>query len=191
MRIEKLRNQSNLFINGPILISNDVFKDNRGFFMESWNKRQFNKLLETEIDFVQDNHSQSDLGVLRGLHYQIKPKAQGKLVRCIKGEIFDVAVDIRINSSTFKKWIGIRLSAELNQQLWIPNGFAHGFLSLSEKTDVLYKTTDYWSSEYERSIKWDDPDIGIAWPKIDSKFKISFKDSQSKYLEDIDKDDLF
>lgn len=140
-----------------------VFGDERGFFMESYNKRVFNEATGSDIEFVQDNHSRSSKGVLRGLHYQLQ-QPQGKLVRALSGEIFDVAVDIRKSSPTFGKWVSVVLSAENNHQIWVPVGFAHGFQVLSETAEVLYKATDFYAPEHERSIFWNDPDIGIEWP---------------------------
>ena len=142
-----------------------VFGDSRGFFFESFNERKFAELTGVNSTFVQDNHSRSAHGVLRGLHYQIK-QPQGKLVRVVRGEIFDVAVDIRRQSPTFGKWVGEYLSADNQHQIWIPAGFAHGFVVVSDVAEVLYKTTDYWAPEYERSIIWNDPQIGIAWPEV-------------------------
>ncbi|HEX8449467.1 MAG TPA: dTDP-4-dehydrorhamnose 3,5-epimerase [Allosphingosinicella sp.] len=139
-------------------------RDERGFFAESYNKRAFAQAVGSEVDFVQDNHSLSMKGVLRGLHYQLDPRAQGKLVRAVVGEIFDVAVDVRRGSPSFRQWVGVRLSAENGKQLWIPRGFAHGFLTLSERAEVLYKATDYYAPDSEGSLAWDDPDIGIEWP---------------------------
>jgi dTDP-4-dehydrorhamnose 3,5-epimerase len=146
-----------------LILEPKVFGDDRGFFFESFNQQEFSAQLGQTVLFVQDNHSRSRQGVLRGLHYQIQ-HPQGKLVRVIAGEIFDVAVDIRRGSSTFGQWVGCRLSAENKQQLWVPPGFAHGFLVVSEMADVLYKTTDYYAPDYERSIAWNDPELAIAWP---------------------------
>lgn len=140
-----------------------VFRDDRGFFFESWNARNFNRAVGSDIQFVQDNHSHSARNVLRGLHYQIK-QPQGKLVRAVRGRIFDVAVDIRTSSPSFGRWTGVELSDENCRQLWVPAGFAHGFLVLSESADVLYKATDYYAPEHERCLAWNDPDVGIAWP---------------------------
>jgi dTDP-4-dehydrorhamnose 3,5-epimerase len=140
-----------------------VFGDERGFFFESLNRRVFEEKTGIRTDFVQDNHSRSRKGVLRGLHYQIR-QPQGKLVRVVVGEVFDVAVDVRRNSPTFGKWTGINLSAENKRMLWVPAGFAHGFLVLSESADVLYKATDYYAPEHERCVLWNDPAIGIRWP---------------------------
>ncbi|ELG4493482.1 dTDP-4-dehydrorhamnose 3,5-epimerase [Salmonella enterica] len=141
-----------------------VFSDERGFFMESFNQKVFEEAVGRKIEFVQDNHSKSTKGVLRGLHYQIEPYAQGKLVRCIAGEVFDVAVDIRKDSETFGKWVGVNISSENKRQLWIPEGFAHGFLVLSDSADFLYKTSNYYSPIHERGIVWNDPTININWP---------------------------
>ena len=152
-----------------------VFGDERGFFFESFNQKIFEEAVGRKVEFVQDNHSKSRKGVLRGLHYQLEPYAQGKLVRCVVGEVFDVAVDIRKSSPTFGKWVGVNLSAENKRQLWIPEGFAHGFLTLKDNTEILYKTTSYYSPEYERSIKWNDEDLVIKWPN--DPCVISHKDS--------------
>lgn len=158
-----------------ILLEPQVFGDHRGFFFESFNKKAFIDKVGSSSPFVQDNHSRSKKGILRGLHYQIQ-QAQGKLVRVISGEIFDVAVDIRASSSTYGKWIGVVLNADNKHQLWIPPGFAHGFFVLSDIAEVLYKTTDYYAPEYERSIRWDDPDLGIDWPLNDMSPTLSGKD---------------
>lgn len=141
-----------------------VFGDDRGFFFESFNQKSFEQVIGRHVDFVQDNHSCSAKGVLRGLHYQLAPFAQAKLVRCLRGAIFDVAVDIRENSLTFGKWVGVELSAENKKQIWIPEGFAHGFISLGDGSEILYKTNSFYSKEFERSIKWDDNDLNIEWP---------------------------
>ena len=140
-----------------------VFGDDRGFFLESYNRRVFQEVAGIDVNFVQDNHSRSARNVLRGLHYQLK-QAQGKLVRVVAGEIFDVAVDMRRSSARFGRWMGLHLSAENKRMLWVPAGFAHGFLALSDSTEVLYKTTDYYAPEHERCVMWNDPDIGIDWP---------------------------
>ena len=198
LNAEKLINQNGIYLDGPLLIKPNVFKDERGFFMESWNKRIWTNLLEEYqqkiTPFVQDNHSRSTLGVLRGLHYQKNPKGQGKLVRCISGEIYDVAVDIRKNSQTFGNYVGVYLSSTNFNQLWIPIGFAHGFLTISEIAEVAYKSTDFWDKESERSILWNDPNIKIEWPRniIDSnEIKVSEKDSKASLLNQISLEDLF
>ncbi|QXI34966.1 dTDP-4-dehydrorhamnose 3,5-epimerase [Pseudomonas promysalinigenes] len=146
------------------LFTPKVFGDERGFFYESYNANVFKEVTGLQPDFVQDNHSKSVKGVLRGLHYQLAPHAQGKLVRVLQGEVFDVAVDIRRSSPTFGKWVGAVLSAENKNQLWVPPGFAHGFVTLSETAEFLYKTTDFYSPASERCIAWDDPEIAIEWP---------------------------
>jgi dTDP-4-dehydrorhamnose 3,5-epimerase len=167
-----------------ILIEPKVFGDERGYFFESFNQAAFNQAIGYEVQFVQDNHSKSQKGVLRGLHYQLPPKAQGKLVRVVQGEVFDVAVDIRKDSPTFGRWVGEILSAESKQQLWIPAGFAHGFITLSETAEFLYKTTDYYAPEYDRCLAWNDADIGINWP-LDQAPVLSDKDQQGSSLENI------
>jgi len=146
-----------------LVIEPAVFGDARGFFFESWNRRAFGELLGRDVAFVQDNHSASAQGVLRGLHYQVR-QPQGKLVRVVSGEVFDVAVDLRRASGTFGKWVAERLSAENRRMLWVPPGFAHGFLVLSERAEFLYKTTDYYAPEHERTLLWNDPALGIPWP---------------------------
>jgi len=155
-----------LAISEVILLKPKVFGDERGFFMESWNQKVFDEIVGEPVRFVQDNHSRSTKGVLRGLHYQLPPMAQGKLVRVVQGEVFDVAVDIRRSSPTVGKWVGTKLSAENNHQLWIPPGFAHGFLTLSDTADFLYKTTSFYSKELERGIRWDDRELAIDWPFV-------------------------
>ncbi len=147
-----------------VLLTPRVFGDDRGFFFESFNAQKFADATGVSPDFVQDNHSKSQRGVLRGLHYQLPPMAQGKLVRVVQGEVFDVAVDVRRGSPTFGKWVGEVLSAENKRQLWIPAGFAHGFLTLSDTAEFLYKTTALYSPPHERCIAWDDPTIGVEWP---------------------------
>ena len=165
-----------LAIPDVVLLEPNVFTDERGFFFESFNQRQFEKAIGKEVTFVQDNHSFSVKNVLRGLHYQVQ-QPQGKLVRAVRGEVFDVAVDIRKDSPTFGQWVGERLSAENRRQLWIPEGFAHGFVVLSDHAEFLYKTTDYWAPQYERCIAWNDPTIGIDW-QIDGMPVLSAKDAQ-------------
>jgi dTDP-4-dehydrorhamnose 3,5-epimerase len=167
---------------GVLLLEPTVFGDARGFFYESFNARRFAELTGVTSAFVQDNHSRSARGVLRGLHYQIG-QPQGKLVRVTAGEVFDVAVDIRASSTTFGQWFGANLSAENKRQMWIPEGFAHGFLVLSESAEFLYKTTAYWAPQHERCIRWDDPRVGIAWPLGEAP-QLSAKDGQGKLLAD-------
>lgn len=160
-----------------------VFGDDRGFFFESFSQKIFEDAVSRKIEFVQDNHSKSCKGVLRGLHYQLEPHAQGKLVRCVVGEVFDVAVDIRKSSPTFGMWVGVHLSAENKRQLWIPEGFAHGFLVLSEMAEFVYKTTNYYHPESDRGIIWNDQDIGIVWPNATSVI-LSDKDKNHIGLND-------
>ena len=153
-----------------------IHRDGRGFFAESFRQDLFNQATGTNYEFIQDNHSRSGKGVLRGLHYQLPPHAQGKLVRVISGAVFDVAVDIRRSSPTFGKWVGAELSAENHHQLWIPPGFAHGFVVLSDTADFVYKTTAYYAPESDRGLLWNDSDIAIAWPQLDIAFSLSEKD---------------
>ena len=172
------------------IIEPAVFGDERGFFFESFNQAKFNQAVGYDVAFVQDNHSRSAKGVLRGLHYQLPPHPQGNLVRCVVGEVFDVAVDIRKSSPNFGQWVGVHLSAENKRQLWIPPGFAHGFLTLSEHAEFLYKTTDYWVKDCEQAIIWNDPSIAIDWPAFDGQPLLSEKDrlapklSEQQYLFD-------
>ncbi len=165
-----------------LLLEPKVFGDARGFFFESFNARDFAQATGLNVEFVQDNYSKSARGVLRGLHYQIQ-HAQGKLVRVVQGEVFDVAVDLRKSSPTFGKWVGERLSADNHRQLWVPPGFAHGFVVISESAEFLYKTTDYWYPEHERSLLWNDPAIGIDWP-IDGQPLLAAKDAAAALLRD-------
>lgn len=155
-----------------------VFGDERGFFFESFNHKLFEEAVGYPVTFVQDNHSKSSKGVLRGLHYQLSPHAQGKLVRCVAGEVFDVAVDIRKSSPTFGQWVGVHLSGENKRQLWIPEGFAHGFVTLTETAEFLYKTTNYYAPQCERAIVWNDLELNIQWP-VESVF-ISKKDNNAQ-----------
>ncbi|MCE4068984.1 MULTISPECIES: dTDP-4-dehydrorhamnose 3,5-epimerase [Pseudomonas] len=165
-----------------VLLEPKVFGDDRGFFFESYNHRQFEEAIGRSLNFVQDNHSRSDRNVLRGLHYQVQ-NPQGKLVRVVQGEVFDVAVDLRRSSPTFGQWAGAILSAQNKHQLWVPEGFAHGFLVLSESADFLYKTTDYYAPKHERCIQWDDPELAIDWP-LESAPVLSAKDAQGLALKD-------
>mgnify|MGYP002855874698 CR=1 FL=1 len=182
-------------MHGPLLFRPKIFADDRGFFLESWNQSSWEKCLlqngQKLNDFVQDNHSSSSQGVLRGLHYQLPPYPQGKLVRCVVGEIFDVAIDLRKASSTFLESVGVYLSSENFQQLWIPEGFAHGFLTVSSKAEVLYKTTALWNPQLERSIRWNDPRLAIQWPFASEPPVLSKKDSKAPLLADLTQSDLF
>lgn len=168
---------------GVLILEPKVFGDARGFFMESFNQRAFAQAVGHDVQFVQDNHSRSSRGVLRGLHYQLPPHAQGKLVRVTEGRVWDVAVDLRRGSATFGKWTGTELSGENHRQMWVPPGFAHGFVVLSERADFLYKTTDYYAPQAERSVRWDDPAIGIVWPGLDMDFVLSGKDAAAAGLD--------
>ena len=165
-----------------LILEPKVFGDDRGFFFESFNARAFAEATGLDVAFVQDNHSKSAKYVLRGLHYQIQ-QPQGKLVRVVQGEVFDVAVDIRKSSKTFGQWVGVYLSAENKKQLWVPEGFAHGFVVLSETAEFLYKTTDYYAPEFERSLLWNDPAMGIEWPFIGEPI-LALKDESAKRLVD-------
>jgi dTDP-4-dehydrorhamnose 3,5-epimerase len=167
-----------------LIIEPKVFGDARGFFYESFNKKILAEKAGVTAEFVQDNHSRSSKNVLRGLHYQIQ-HAQGKLVRVIEGEVFDVAVDMRKSSPTFGKWVGVHLSEENKRMLWVPPGFAHGFVTLSETCEFLYKTTDYWYPEFERSLLWNDPSLGIHWPH-EGEPQLAAKDAVGKQLQDAD-----
>ena len=171
-------------IPGVLIFEPKVFGDERGFFYESFNKKTFDEAVGYEVNFIQDNHSRSSQGVLRGLHFQVPPFAQAKLVRCAVGEVFDVAVDIREGSSTFGKWVGVNLSAENKRQLWIPEGFAHGFMTLSKNAEFLYKTTKNYNPVAEGGIIWNDQTINIQWPKLE-KLVISEKDCSLNNLEDL------
>ena len=173
MQVEQLvSTRGGGLVQGPLLLKPRVFGDDRGFFFESWNQRAFVAALveggwseadAKQVEFRQDNHSRSSRGVLRGLHYQLEPEPQGKLVRCSFGAIFDVAVDLRRNSDTFGHWVAAELTAENHQQLWVPVGFGHGFLTLSDQAEVLYKASGFWNRDCERSLRWDDPQLAIDW----------------------------
>jgi dTDP-4-dehydrorhamnose 3,5-epimerase len=186
MEYTTLSNANGEEIEGPLLLTPNVFNDERGYFYESWNERTFNSILGKHISFKQDNISQSFKGVLRGLHYQLKPESQGKLVRCSYGSIFDVAVDIRKESKTFGKWISAELSSENKKQLWIPVGFAHGFLTISDHAEVNYKATGFWNKDCEHTIRWNDKDLKITWPIKEFGFEtiINEKDASAPFLRD-------
>ena len=174
-----------LAIPDVVLIEPKVFGDERGFFFESFNQARFEEAIGKSVQFVQDNHSRSVRNVLRGLHYQIQ-QPQGKLVRVVRGAVFDVAVDIRKSSPTFGQWVGAELSEDNHRQLWVPPGFAHGFIVLSDTADFLYKTTDYYAPQHERCIAWDDPAIGIDWPELKVPVQLSAKDRVGKPLAEAD-----
>lgn len=164
-----------------LILEPRVFSDSRGFFLESFNSQAFDEAVGQHVEFVQDNHSRSSRGVLRGMHYQLQ-QPQGKLVRVTRGSVYDVVVDIRRASSTFGQWVGAELSEENHRQFWVPEGFAHGFLVLSETADFLYKTTEYYAPAHERCIAWDDPTVGIDWPTLDVAPKLSAKDAAGSLL---------
>jgi dTDP-4-dehydrorhamnose 3,5-epimerase len=196
--VTNLSTKDNKVVNGPLLISPKCFEDARGFFLEEWNESEWIKILEANAQkyhkFVQDNFSKSFKGVLRGLHFQINPYPQSKLVRCVLGEIFDVAVDLRKDSPTFGRWISAILSNDNLNQLWIPEGFAHGFLTLSDIAFVQYKVTNYWSKKCENSLIWNDEEVNIDWPFEvcnKNKIKLSNKDSNSPSFNEIAKLDFF
>lgn len=172
-----------LAIADVILFEPKVFGDARGFFLESFNQKAFDEATGSHYDFVQDNHSRSAQGVLRGLHYQLPPHAQGKLVRVVQGAVFDVAVDVRRSSPTFGQWVGVELTAENHKQLWVPPGFAHGFVVLSETADFLYKTTNYYAPAFERSVAWNDPHLAIEWP-LNAAPQLSGKDADAPQWAD-------
>lgn len=182
IRMSHMRVYESSALSGVLVLEPHVYVDDRGFFLESFNQAVLDDLLHRSTSFVQDNHSRSVRGVLRGLHYQLAPSAQGKLVRVTSGAIFDVAVDVRRSSQSFGQWVGYELSDTNFRQLWIPPGYAHGFLTLTGTADVLYKTTDYYAPNLERSIRWDDPEIGIRWPINDGHPNVSEKDQLAPTL---------
>jgi dTDP-4-dehydrorhamnose 3,5-epimerase len=171
-------------IEGLLILKPRVFGDERGFFLESYNQKAFDDALGHEVRFVQDNHSRSVKGVLRGLHYQLPPDAQGKLVRVTQGAVFDVAVDLRRSSPSFGRWVGVELTGQNHRQLWLPPGLAHGFLVTSDSADFLYKTTEYYAPLAERCVRWDDPALGIDWPALDRPPVLSAKDAAATWLAD-------
>lgn len=186
MQVDQLQCPQGRIIKGPLLISPQAFGDERGWFFESWNQRKFDRAMGEAVVFSQDNHSRSVQGVMRGLHYQLSPEPQAKLVRASIGEIFDVAVDIRQGSATYGQWVGAHLSAENKQQLWVPEGFAHGFLTLSAVAEVQYKARGFWNKACERSIRWDDTTIGIQWPLDQlgtAEVSLSGKDADAPTLD--------
>ena len=186
MDIKNLSSNKGNIIKGVYVIKPNIFKDNRGFFYESWNQEIFNNAVGDKVKFLQDNHSSSNAGVLRGLHYQIEPKPQGKLVRCVSGSVFDVAVDIRKGSPTFGEWASIVLSKANKLMIWIPTGFAHGFLTLKDDSEIIYKATMNYCKNHERTIRWNDENLNIKWPlnKINNLEPVlSEKDSNAPYFK--------
>ncbi len=190
MQVNSLFGTNGTLLEGLKLIKPDLRQDDRGFFMESWNRNSIFQAGLGDIDFVQDNHSLSSKGVFRGFHYQIPPNQQLKLVRCISGEIFDVVVDIRRRSSTFGEWVGVHLTSTNFNQLWVPEGFAHGFLTISDHAEVLYKVSNYWDKRSERSISCKDPSLCIKFP-LDGSFELSQKDTEAPFLSELKNNDLF
>ena len=195
MKIEPVKSSNNLLIDGPLIFIPERFSDNRGYFYESWNSNTFNKTINREISFVQDNHSKSIFGVIRGLHFQNKLNAQAKLIRVISGNIIDIIVDIRTNSSTFKEWASIKINKKNRKQIWIPEGFAHGFITISKNAEINYKTNNYWNKEAERTIIWNDKDLNINWDLKNLKLNnpiLSNKDLNAKSFFDLEsKSQLF
>ena len=198
MEIKKVYNNKGKCISGLLQINSKLFHDSRGFFQESWNKKIWEDSLKSQNQFpklfVQDNHSRSRKGTLRGLHYQLDPYSQGKLVRCINGVVYDVAVDLRKDSETFGEWAGMELSSENNIQLWIPSGFAHGFLTLSVEADLVYKVNEYWNKSSERSLNWNDKKLDIDWPKDileNTQIELSDKDKNAPFLAELCEEDFF
>ena len=190
----KLSDKSGNTFDGPLLVSPKIFNDSRGYFYETWNKNIFDEIIKDDIRFVQDNQSFSTKNTIRGLHYQINPEAQGKLVRATTGEIFDVAVDLRRDSNTFAKWVGVILNSKNKNQLWIPPGFAHGFLTLSSEAIVEYKVTNLWNKDLDRTLIWDDSTVSIEWPLTKAKYspKLSEKDLKAPRFEKIvERGDIF
>ena len=195
MKVNKLRNKENQIINGPLEIKPKIFNDDRGYFYETWNAKDFEANINSETSFVQDNQSFSERGTLRGLHYQLNPMAQGKLVRATKGIVFDVIVDLRQKSKTFKSWTSLILNCKDKNQIWIPKGFAHGFLTLSEEAILEYKVTNFWEKDLERTILWNDSLISIEWPRLNNNLlepNLSSKDMNGLSLQSvIDKGEVF
>ena len=191
MKSEVIYSNKGNIIQGPLLLMPTIFKDKRGYFLESWNQKVVNKSLGKEVSFVQDNQSLSKKGVIRGMHFQMSPYQQSKLVRCLYGSIFDVIVDIRKTSKTFGEWYGIELKAVDHFQLWIPSGFAHGFLSLIQDSVLLYKVDEFRYQNHERILNWNDAFIGIKWPNINQSYNLSEKDKNAPNLSEINQDDLF
>lgn len=190
MEIQKLTTSKGSQINGPLIIKPNIFSDKRGYFFESWNKKSFNNEISNEVQFVQDNHAKSSKGVLRGLHFQRPPQPQGKLIRCTLGKIFDVAVDLRRSSKTYLEWIGIELNEANKKQLWIPAGFAHGYLTISNYAEVQYKATAYWNQRLESTLLWNDRTVNIDWKlKTNNIIEplISEKDNKGLTFDEIDK----
>ena len=190
MEKQQLVDNHNMALCGPLILLPNIFRDERGFFFESWNKKNFQEITLKDVNFVQDNHSYSQYGTLRGLHFQVYPEPQAKLVRCIRGEIYDVIVDLRVQSNTFGHWAGVKLDSIHFRQLWIPNGFAHGFFVISEEAEVVYKVSNYWHSNFERTLKWNDEEVGIKWP-LNEHPNLSLKDSKGLSLSECKHSNFF
>ncbi len=191
MKIEPVKSSNKLIIDGPLILIPEKFSDKRGYFYESWNSNNFNKAINREISFVQDNHSKSIFGVIRGLHFQNKLNAQAKLIRVISGNIIDIIVDLRTNSSTFKEWASININKKNRKQIWIPEGFAHGFITISKNAEINYKANNYWNKESERTIIWNDKDLNINWNLKNLKLKnpiLSDKDLIAKSFIDLERE---
>ena len=191
METKYLYSNKGIILDGPLLLRPNIFDDKRGYFLESWNQKLFNKSVGQEVTFVQDNHSFSKKATIRGMHFQTKPYQQSKLLRCISGSIFDVIVDIRKLSKTFGQWSGVEMKPAEHYQLWVPVGFAHGFLALSDDTQVLYKVDQFRYQKHEYILNWSDESIGIKWPLMNESYNLSDKDKNSPTLAEINKDDLF
>ena len=187
MKAYFIKDDSSNLISGPIVFTPEIFSDNRGNFLETWNKKKFNDLVKHEVNFVQDNESYSKQGTLRGLHYQLNPYSQEKLIRVVKGEIYDVIVDLRKDSKTFSKWAGIKLNSDIKNQLWIPHGFAHGFLTLSKDAIVGYKVTNFWEKDFEKTLYWKDNQVNIKWPLQQKNIipKLSKKDQKGNTFKEL------
>ena len=190
MEIQYLYSNEGNVLDGPLLLKPNIFNDKRGFFFESWNQNIFNKSIGKEVKFVQDNHSLSKKGTVRGMHFQTNPYQQSKLVRCMSGSIFDVIVDIRKISKTFGQWSGVQMKSSNHYQLWVPAGFAHGFLALTEDTEVLYKVDQFRYQKHEYILNWNDQSIGIKWPFMNEPYNLSDKDKNAPTLDEINNNDL-
>tara|TARA_B100000965_G_C19585972_1_gene755773 strand:- start:1142 stop:1720 length:579 start_codon:yes stop_codon:yes gene_type:complete len=188
---KSLSNNFGQIVNGPLLLTPSIKKDERGAFFVSWNKKEFDSLIGKNINFVQDAHSLTKRGVIRGMHYQVKPNQQSKLIRCIRGEIYSVLIDIRKHSSTFSSWAAVKISSKNFCQLWVPAGFANGFLTITDYAEVLYKMTGFWSKESERSIRWNDPTILINWLDLNNLPVLSKKDLSSPLFKELSELDFF
>jgi len=191
MKCDQVKSNHGDSFEDSFIITPHIFRDDRGFFFESWNKKTFEEIVGKSIDFVQDNHSGSEKGVLRGLHYQLPPNAQGKLISCVVGDIFDVVVDMRRNSPTFKQWGGVHLNSSNRKKIWVPSGFAHGFLTISDYAEIIYKVTNFWNKDSERSLCWNDLEININWPLQNEKPFLSSKDRNCLTCSQLDSSEIF